>query len=42
MEFKGQTHKKSKKNDGIKPEDRNRKGKKNKPQYENFNGEDIE
>lgn len=42
MEIKGQTHEKSKKNDGIKPSDRKKKEKKNKPEYENFDGEPIE
>ncbi|SHH63181.1 hypothetical protein [Clostridium grantii] len=42
MEIKGQTHKKSKKNDGIKPADRNNKKGKNSSKYENHNGEPIE
>jgi hypothetical protein len=42
MAFKGETHKKSKKNDGIKPSDRNNKKGKIFSKYENHKGEPIE
>lgn len=40
--LKGETHKKGKKHDGIKPEDRGSKNKKNPPEYSNFQGNELD